>query len=891
MQGPAPAVGAAWSCSTRLVSSSSFSPPSSVSPASAAAVDFPPVTDEERALQKVAGEPNAPAVVLSKNAEFWMMDLAAPGRLLAPGLAHAHQDPDRAGQGPGRGRDPAQRLRAPEPARGADRAARRPGRCRSPRRRKFERRLSRTDKRFVTSVAFPGVEVGAILDYEYELRFDTFYYLEPWYLSEEIPVRRAEIVYHVPAEMGVQAWSRDPFKAGLSTDTARVAGGGSQGAGLGREPPGGPRRAVRPAVRRPRDADPAAARRSTPTRSLNYPLMESWASTSELILEEQYEKARRKDGARRRARRASSPAAAAPREKAEALYRFVRDEIANEDLEGVTLREDATVDGVLARGSGDSADKALLLQRMLQSGRHRGAAGLGRRAQPRHDRSAGRQPGLVPPRAGGGRASTASASSSTPSDRALGFGRLQPDFEGTPALIPDGKKPEAMTLPATPFDQNRPRAAVDLALDDDGRRLRHAARSLLTGHHAWSKIDWQESRDQELEAWKEWLQEAFDGLPALGRQGGGVGRGADGAALLGDGAAGRGGAGRRGRAWRRARRSARRSQPFALPGSARRSPVLFAFADRDEVELQAALARGLEARRRSRSRRGTTPPAGASRRRSRSTPPARALTYRRRWTSASGSSTSREQYEAVRGAVRARRRRAMRRRWCWSAASLARRELCAWLLPASPRRAGARRRSSRSRSTSTSAPTAPSPSGRASRSGSTIGATTPPGRPIRVYLDDHRRLTRPRRLGARAPTASAQGARRRTSTPSQCAGDGELHSSQKLRTVPSRAVPVGSVLSLDYEVEERPYFPLRPVALGAPEPIERLRGRGARRRRRLALAPGRLAAGRSPSQETAGGVAVTGARLPPVVAAASSRRRRPARGAVLRYAWGEERDW
>jgi hypothetical protein len=37
------------------------------------AADFPPVTDEERALASVPGEPNAPAVVLFKKGEFLMM--------------------------------------------------------------------------------------------------------------------------------------------------------------------------------------------------------------------------------------------------------------------------------------------------------------------------------------------------------------------------------------------------------------------------------------------------------------------------------------------------------------------------------------------------------------------------------------------------------------------------------------------------------------------------------------------------------------------------------------------------------------------------------------------------------------------------------------------------
>ena len=67
---------------------------------------------------------------------------------------------------------------------------------------RFVRKTSRSHKTFTTALAFPAVQVGAILDYQYELWFDTIFYLEPWYFSEEIPVRYSEIVFKTPPEVG-----------------------------------------------------------------------------------------------------------------------------------------------------------------------------------------------------------------------------------------------------------------------------------------------------------------------------------------------------------------------------------------------------------------------------------------------------------------------------------------------------------------------------------------------------------------------------------------------------------------------------------------------------------------------------------------------------------------
>jgi hypothetical protein len=123
----------------------------------------------------------------------------------------------------------------------------------------------------------------------------------------------------------------------------------------------------------------------------------------------------------------------------------------------------------------------------------------------------------------------------------------------------------------------------------------------------------------------------------------------------------------------------------------------------------------------------------------------------------------------------------------------------------------------------------------------------------------------------------------------QIAGAGNLHSSLAARTVTFPAVPVGSVLALDYEVRERPYFPAGQLPLGASEPVESLRitvhGGGAGWRYHVdGTLPGITV------QESPGGVTVTGARLPGL----NPPEKAPglaAEGAMLRYAWGDAGSW
>ncbi len=160
--------------------------------------------------------------------------------------------------------------------------------------------------------------------------------------------------------------------------------------------------------------------------------------------------------------------------------------------------------------------------------------------------------------------------------------------------------------------------------------------------------------------------------------------------------------------------------------------------------------------------------------------------------------------------------------------------------------------------------------------------------PYAVELDENREVVNLAASATRPDGRTLKVARRDLDT-MQVTAEGELHSSRKLRTVNFPAVPVGSVLALDFELRERPYFPAGFLQLGSSVPVEVLRvavrGGGAGWRWRIdGVLPG------LDVEEAAGGVTVTASHLPRL----SAPEKAPgiARdGAVLRYAWGDSAGW
>ncbi len=246
---------------------------------------------------------------------------------------------------------------------------------------KFESRRSQRRKSWVTAVAFPGVEVGSIVEYEAQLYFDSPILLEPWYLSDDVPVLHSEVAFEVPNNIQFGTWGRDPFAAGVKVDRSQGPRGFRIRAWADNLP------AVPDEPFGPPFAD-VASQFGLITTAIRVQdtlirLADSWANSCKWVDETFYYDARHANRGVPQRARALVAKLAEPRQRAEALYRFVRDEIDNDDDPGVTLEEESTLAAVLTKGRGDSAEKALLLQDMLD------AAGVRARLVWANERSSG----------------------------------------------------------------------------------------------------------------------------------------------------------------------------------------------------------------------------------------------------------------------------------------------------------------------------------------------------------------------------------------------------------------------------------------------------------------------------------------------------------------------
>ncbi|HSU81416.1 MAG TPA: DUF3857 domain-containing protein [Thermoanaerobaculia bacterium] len=466
----------------------------------AGAADFPPITDEERALTAVPGEPNAPAVVLFKKAELLMAGhgvfigslsshLRVQGRvkiLTEAGkgkgeLAIDHSDGFRLSSFSGRTVLPDGRA-LPVPANA-----------------QFQRRTSKSSGTYVTSVAFPGVQAGAILDYQYEIVFSSPFVLEPWYLSDELPVRRAEIVFKMPKHLKVLTWTRAPLGVDLQRKEEDTFSGREVRAWAENLP------AIPDVPYSPPFNELASQIVVLPAgyEGSSESLLADWSSTT-YLLNRIYEAVREHGlGVEGPAREIAG--SGSDRQKAEALYRYVRDRIRTEPGGGVLIDPDTKLRKIFSQASGTSAEKAVLLQEVLArvgitsvlvwaGDRNRGTM------DPKLPNPNWFDTMLVAVRLDG------KITILDPSAPELAFGQLRPGYEGTPALISVGA--QRVLLPETPFDQNLRRAEIDLALDAKGR-LAGTGTLRLTGLRSVERLHWKNDEAQTAQAWKDWLSERF----------------------------------------------------------------------------------------------------------------------------------------------------------------------------------------------------------------------------------------------------------------------------------------------------------------------------------------------------------------------------------------------
>lgn len=547
-----------------------------------AADGFPELDEQARSLRAVPGAPEAAAVVLFKRAEFRMKDLEAqepssrltvtmrvkvlkPEGLSWGELAVPHSDEVRLLGVKGRTVRPDGSV-VPLPADA-----------------RFKRTLSQRERRFVTSVVFAGVEVGSILDLSYELRFDSIYFLEPWFLSERVPVLHSEIVYRVPPSIQAEPWGANPMRVDLKSEPFQDR----QGPGLriwAKDLPAVPEEPSAVPF-----ADLATQFMLIPkeyaTAFARLPMLDSWVSVCKLFVDAHYQPWRKKAAGRAeplaRELLARTPADSGAR--ARTLFEYVRDRVVTDEREGVGLGEGSSAARVLERGRADSAEKALLLRSLLD------AAGLPARLVWAHDRGRGLISLAVPNPAWFERmlVTLDVAGQSLyldPSERGLSFGALLPGFEGSEALVVDPKAPQTIRLPMSAAEASQRRATLDLTVDEQGG-LSGSGELVLSGHHFVRVFDATRSADDTRKFWQTWLEqrlpdERIDDLAVaesvearqirlvfkLKRRD---------EAVLGD---------ELGLVPSRPLGPGR--QVFAIPATQRRTPVLIEFGDREDLELR-----------------------------------------------------------------------------------------------------------------------------------------------------------------------------------------------------------------------------------------------------------------------------------------------------------------
>jgi hypothetical protein len=152
-----------------------------------------------------------------------------------------------------------------------------------------------------------------------------------------------------------------------------------------------------------------------------------------------------------------------------------------------------------------------------------------------------------------------------------------------------------------------------------------------------------------------------------------------------------------------------------------------------------------------------------------------------------------------------------------------------------------------------------------------------------VLLDEHRRLVRLAATATR-PDGSTVKLRPRHRDRVGVTGDGVLHASLEAELVELPPLPVGSVLSIEHEVEERPYFPSGVVGLGGEDAVSAVQVEVRSAAPGLRFRLDRAHAGLEVVQE-ASAVIVRGS-LP-----AFDYDEPASKPPVLRYGWGGAGDW
>ncbi|MEM7049450.1 MAG: DUF3857 domain-containing protein [Acidobacteriota bacterium] len=466
---------------------------------SSAAREFAPVTAAERALESVAGFPSAPGVVLFERGycrfrddsrhKTSRLEVEVRIKILDPRgveiLGEVEIEHDRSR------RLSELEARAVHPDGLVDMLG--PESI-------FEEARSQLAGRYVTKIAFPGLRVGSIIDYRYTLQWNSSWWLEPWIFGREIPTLRSEITYAVPEDLGVKPWPRVVPGVFVNGAKDRTPEGRILRFWVENLPPIPEEPLSPPAV----DVSTHVVLLPTEVAATGgpLPLMGSWES-SLAMLRRSHKVAQRDNRKVRRQSKKMVRELSGTRERVQALWRFVRDEVDTSGSWGVFAGE-PTLDEVFENKGGPAAHKALLLHEMLEAidvpsklvlvaNRRLGEIN---REMPNPFQflhvlvlvSLEDQPLFL-----------------DPVNRFVDFGEIQAGFEGTPGLVLPNREPKFVELPRSSAEDSERFARTRWSIDTAGG-VSGVGELLLTGHEAAAQRLLDLFGDSE-ERWSEVLSE------------------------------------------------------------------------------------------------------------------------------------------------------------------------------------------------------------------------------------------------------------------------------------------------------------------------------------------------------------------------------------------------
>ena len=468
------------------------------------AADFPAVTDELKTMTEVPGHPGAAAVIVFKDADLHFRDYPTEASsrmdvririkiLTEEGLGYgeiqiAHSRQLRLDMFKGRTVTPSGQVFE------VDKDA------------MFREVASKSEKIFVTKVAFPSVEVGSIVDYSYTLYWDDFFYLEPWLFHDDLPVMSSTIQYHKPDNLGFQTWGRETSAEKFQVDQRKSKGATTITVSLKNlgalpdEPSSFPRR------------DLTSRFMVIPTvlmvAGTQISLLDSWKSLCSTT-DDLYKSFLKKKKVLKGRTQSLISGATTQREKADRIFRWVRDEIVHVGLRDIWVDEQRSIQDAIEGKSASHTEKALILEAML------GFIGIEAERLWIADRFEGRiETRVANPLWFDGMILRAEIDGETvymdPSRKTLAFGALPSPYEESVMLRLDKKDPQPELSPVSVSTANRRTATLDLAIGEDGVTAGRG-KVELTGHQARLYLDWKSTDEETVTAWTELLADDFPG--------------------------------------------------------------------------------------------------------------------------------------------------------------------------------------------------------------------------------------------------------------------------------------------------------------------------------------------------------------------------------------------